>query len=93
MYERYFKRIIDLFLSTIGFLIILPLSFVIFLVLYFTNDRKPIFLQPRPGKNEKNFNILKIKTMSDEKVLQGKLLPYEISNHQILCLFTKNVFR
>ncbi|SHJ59850.1 Sugar transferase involved in LPS biosynthesis (colanic, teichoic acid) [Arenibacter nanhaiticus] len=77
MYKRFFKRTLDLFLSTIGFIVLLPLSFVIFLVLYISNEGKPIFLQPRPGKNEKIFYIFKFKTMNDKKDLQGKLLPDE----------------
>ncbi|NKI27102.1 sugar transferase [Arenibacter sp. 6A1] len=77
MYRRFFKRTLDLFLSSIGFILLLPLSFVIFLVLYISNEGKPIFLQPRPGKNEKIFYIFKFKTMNDKKDWHGKLLPDE----------------
>lgn len=36
---------------------------------------KIIFLQPRPGKNGKVFNLIKFKTMTDERDENGKLLP------------------
>ena len=74
MYKRYTKRIIDLFLSISGFIILLPLSFFIYIVLFFINDGKPLFFQPRPGKNEKIFNIMKFKTMTDKTDSVGKLL-------------------
>jgi lipopolysaccharide/colanic/teichoic acid biosynthesis glycosyltransferase len=75
MYKRNTKRIIDLFLSISGFLILLPLSFFIYIVLFFINDGKPLFFQPRPGKNEKIFNIMKFRTMTDKTDRGGKLLP------------------
>lgn len=77
MYKLFFKRAIDLMLSVFGFLILLPVTIVVFIVLLFTNNGKPLFLQPRPGKNEKVFNILKFKTMSDDRDDNGKLLPDE----------------
>jgi undecaprenyl phosphate N,N'-diacetylbacillosamine 1-phosphate transferase len=75
MYKRNTKRSIDLFLSISGFLILLPLSFFIYIVLFFINDGKPLFFQPRPGKNEKIFNIMKFRTMTDKTDRGGKLLP------------------
>ena len=35
----------------------------------------PIFFQERPGKNEKVFKIMKFKTMSDARDIDGNLLP------------------
>ena len=77
MYKLIFKRTIDLFLSIFGFLVLLPITIIVFIILLFTNKGKPLFLQPRPGKNEKVFNIYKFKTMSDATDPQGKLLPDE----------------
>jgi len=77
MYKLLFKRIIDLFLSILGFLVLLPVTMVVFIILLFTNNGKPLFFQPRPGRNEKVFNILKFKTMSDATDGNGKLLPDE----------------
>lgn len=77
MYKLIFKRTIDLFLSIFGFLVLLPITIVVYIILLFTNKGKPLFLQPRPGKNEKVFNIYKFKTMSDATDRQGKLLPDE----------------
>jgi len=44
-------------------------------LLFFLNQGKPFFLQQRPGKNERIFNIIKFKTMNDKKDANGNLLP------------------
>lgn len=44
-------------------------------MLLFSTCSNPIFLQRRIGKNGKIFEIIKFKTMSDEKDSNGKLLP------------------
>ena len=75
MYKDFFKRIFDLTLSVAGFLVLLPVFLMIYLVLLFVNKGSPIFIQPRPGRKEKVFNIMKFKTMTDEKGEDGKLLP------------------
>lgn len=38
----------------------------------------PFFTQPRPGKDEKIFKLIKFRTMSNVKDRQGKLLPDEM---------------
>ncbi len=78
MYKVFFKRLLDLFLSIIGFVVLFPVFVVVWFILLFVNNGKPFFLQPRPGKNEKVFNILKFKTMTDKKDETGKLLPDEL---------------
>lgn len=75
MYRSFFKRVVDLSLSILGFLILAPFFITIYLILYFANDGKPFFIQSRPGKDEKIFNIIKFKTMNDRKDANGELLP------------------
>ncbi|MCL4162852.1 UNVERIFIED_CONTAM: hypothetical protein GTU68_044789 [Idotea baltica] len=66
------------FIGALGLAIFLVIPFlIIWLVLYISGTRSPIFKQDRPGKNEKIFNILKFKTMTDEKDSNGVLLPDE----------------
>ncbi len=52
-----------------------PIFLFITFFLFFANNGKPFFVQKRPGKNEKIFEILKFKTMNDKKDEQGNLLP------------------
>lgn len=78
MYRRFFKRAIDIIASA-GVLIILflPLS-LISLWLHFANKGAgAFFTQERPGKGGKIFEVVKFKTMTDERDEDGNLLPDE----------------
>lgn len=75
MYKNNFKRIIDLILALIGFIVLSPIFIFVAIGLYFANDGKPFFFQARPGLNGKIFEIIKFKTMSDKKDANGNLLP------------------
>ncbi|MEE1963189.1 sugar transferase [Allomuricauda taeanensis] len=75
MYRLFFKRILDFVLSVIGFTLLFPIFILIWFILLFVNNGKPFFLQPRPGKNERVFHIIKFKTMTDKKDEHGELLP------------------
>lgn len=77
MYKKFFKRFFDIILSLIAIIILSPVYLIIsVLVLIFM--RWPIlFKQPRPGKNEKIFNMYKFRTMTNKKDKDGNLLPDE----------------
>ena len=75
MYSRYFKRGIDIIVSSSVLLLFLPLGGVITLLLALSNKGKPFFFQIRPGKNEQLFKIVKFKTMNDKVDAYGNLLP------------------
>ena len=75
MYNKYFKRIIDLIVSIIGLAMLFPVLIIITFFLTISNKGKPFFFQLRPGWNEKLFKIVKFKTMTDAKDRHGNLLP------------------
>jgi undecaprenyl phosphate N,N'-diacetylbacillosamine 1-phosphate transferase len=77
MYRYFFKSFIDFIFSTIGFLFLFLIFIVVALLLCFVNNGSPFFIQQRPGKNGKIFNIIKFKTMSDKKDTQGNLMSDE----------------
>ena len=53
-----------------------PILLVIIIWLHFANKGAGVFFtQERPGKNGKIFNVLKFKSMTDERDKDGKLLP------------------
>ena len=52
-----------------------PLFLIITILLCIANKGKPFFYQIRPGKNERLFKIVKFKSMTDKKALDGTLLP------------------
>lgn len=77
-YEAYIKRPLDFCLS-LGALIVLSPVMGVTAILVKTKLGSPIiFKQPRPGKNEKIFNIYKFRTMTDERNENGELLPDEV---------------
>jgi len=76
MYKNFFKRFLDFLISLIALIVLLPFLFIIAIWLHFANEGAGIFFcQKRPGKNEKIFKLIKFKSMSDEKDVNGKLLP------------------
>ena len=77
MYKIFFKRLIDLLLSFIGFLLLIPIFVGITILLFFQNNKTPFFFQKRPGKSGKLFKIVKFKTMNDKRDASGELLPDE----------------
>lgn len=75
MYSKYIKRILDLGLSLIALIILMPVMLVIAILVRIKLGKPVIFKQKRPGKNEKIFTLYKFRTMTDEKDEQGNLLP------------------
>ena len=75
MYRCVFKRIMDFTIASFGLIVAAPIFLVIVLLLFITNNGQPFFVQGRPGKNGKIFNLVKFKTMNDHYDEQGKLLP------------------
>lgn len=77
-YEAYIKRPLDFCLS-LGALIVLSPVMGVTAILVKTKLGSPvIFKQPRPGKDEKVFNLYKFRTMTDERDGNGHLLPDEV---------------
>ena len=73
---RIFKRAFDFTFSLVVLVCLSPFLLVITVWLHFANKGAgAFFLQPRPGKNEKIFNVIKFKSMTDERDEQGNLLP------------------
>ena len=78
MYKYFFKRFFDFWISLVVLICISPVLLVVTVWLHFANKGAgAFFLQPRPGKNGKIFNVIKFKTMTDERDSSGNLLPDE----------------
>ena len=77
-YEKYFKRPLD-FCCGLAAVLVFGWLYIIIAVLVRINLGSPVlFTQDRPGKNEKVFKLYKFRTMTDEKDVNGNLLPDEI---------------
>lgn len=75
MYAKYIKRILDFILSLLALIILSPLMLIMWLLVRIKLGKPAIFMQKRPGKNEKIFTLYKFRTMTDEKDEKGNLLP------------------
>lgn len=74
-YEAYVKRPLDFCLSLGALIILSPLMGITAILVKIKLGSPIIFKQPRPGKNEKIFNIYKFRTMTNDCDENGVLLP------------------
>lgn len=77
IYERYIKRILDIIFALIVLILFWWLILIIAILVKIKLGSPIVFKQPRPGKNEKIFNMYKFRTMTDERYANGELLPDE----------------
>ena len=75
MYKHFFKRVLDFSISLIVLICISPILLVVTIWLHFANKGAgAFFFQDRPGMNGKIFKVIKFKTMTDERDVEGNLL-------------------
>lgn len=77
MYAKYIKRTLDLILSLMALIVLMPLMIIIGILVRINLGSPIIFKQKRPGKNEKVFTLYKFRTMTDKRDIDGNLLPDE----------------
>ncbi len=77
MYKKFIKRFLDLILSLMALILLMPLMLIIYILVRVKLGKPAIFKQERPGKDEKIFTLYKFRTMTDEKDENGNLLPDE----------------
>lgn len=76
MYKNGIKRGLDFLIVLSVLLCIWPLLLILAIGLHFANKGAgAFFMQDRPGKNGKIFKVIKFKTMTDERDVNGNLLP------------------
>lgn len=83
LYQKYFKRLLDIVLSAVSLILLSPLMAVLAVLVRVKLGTPVIFRQQRPGKKDKNtgtekiFALYKFRTMTDKKDAEGNLLPDE----------------
>ena len=82
MYAKYVKRPLDFILSLAAIIVLSPVLLVLTAVGAVTMGGNPFFVQPRPGKKDKNgqeriFRLIKFRSMNNRKDKDGNLLPDE----------------
>lgn len=76
LYRDFFKRTIDIVASGSALIVLsVPLAAITIWLHFANKGAGAFFLQERPGKNCKIFKVVKFKTMTDERGVDGELLP------------------
>lgn len=75
MYRRFIKPLCDRVAALFLLLLLSPIILGTMILLAIANRGSIFFTQPRPGKHEKIFQVIKFKTMNDRKDSDGNLLP------------------
>ena len=76
MYKYGLKRILDFCIALCAIVALSPVFLVVTIWLHFANKGAgAFFTQERPGKDAKIFKVIKYKTMTDERGIDGELLP------------------
>ena len=75
MYANCLKRILDFFCALAAILCLSPILVVLTILGAIKMKGNPFFTQPRPGKGERIFRLIKFRTMTNEKDANGNLLP------------------
>ena len=75
MYQRFFKRFLDVLLSLCALIVLSPALLALALLVRKNLGSPVIFHQDRPGKDEKIFRLCKFRSMTDARDENGNLLP------------------
>lgn len=78
MYRNFFKRILDFFCALAAILCLSPVLVALTVVGTIKMKGNPFFTQPRPGKDERIFKLVKFRTMTNARDAQGNLLPDDV---------------
>lgn len=78
MYKNCFKRIIDFFCALAAIICLSPVLVVLMILGAVKMKGNPFFTQPRPGKDERIFKLIKFRTMTNARDAQGNLLPDDV---------------
>ena len=81
MYAKFFKRLLDFILSFVALIVLSPILLILTVIGAIAMGGNPFFIQLRPGKidpktgKEKIFRLVKFRTMSNKRDVEGNLLP------------------
>ena len=76
-YEKYIKRLLDILCALAAIIVFGWLYIIVAILVRIFMGSPVIFRQPRPGKDEKIFNLYKFRTMKDGFFENGEPFPYE----------------
>jgi len=77
IYEKYIKRGLDIVSASLGLVVLSPIMIGMSVLIRIKLGKPVIFIQERPGKDERIFRMYKFRSMSDARGEDGELLPDE----------------
>lgn len=78
IYEKYFKRPLDFICALLAVVIFWWLYLILIICGAIFMRGNPFYIQKRPGKDGKIFNLIKFRSMDNRKDKNGELLPDDI---------------
>ena len=75
LWTRFVKRTFDICSSGAVILVLLPFFILFTPIVAIAMKGNPFFIQKRPGKDGRIFNLIKYRTMTNAKDKEGNLLP------------------
>ena len=78
LYEKYIKRCVDFILALVAIIVLSPVLVVVAILVRRKLGSPVLYKQQRPGLHERVFTIYKFRTMTDERDVNGELMPDEI---------------
>lgn len=78
IYEKYIKRLLDICCALAAIIVFGWLYLIIAILVRIKLGSPVLFAQPRPGKDEKIFNIYKFRSMTEARDEDGNLLPDDV---------------
>lgn len=77
LYADFLKRVLDFLLALAAIVLLSPLLLALTVLGAVMMHGNPFFAQPRPGRGERVFLLVKFRTMTDASDADGNLLPDE----------------
>ncbi len=75
LYSRIFKRLFDLLILACGSVALIPLILILAVLVRVKLGAPIFFRQARPGLHGKPFEMIKFRSMTDQRDVHGELLP------------------
>jgi len=77
-YRRWGKRALDLVLATLALVLLLPVLLILWIISLVKIGSPVLFRQKRPGLRGEIFEIMKLRSMRDDRDAEGNLLPDDV---------------
>lgn len=74
MYRRFVKPLLDRLLALVSIMVLSPIMLLVAIMVRIKLGSPVLFVQKRPGKDEKIFDLYKFRTMTNRTNEEGKLL-------------------